>query len=109
MPLTRPALERIAQALGPDAADGLETGHTLLCRREAGAFQKAAKSGEELLVACTQESRLFLDLAAPCHFRFFLTNLPMRHKPMQPFWQLRTVLQEVFWAITNCLKTAIWW
>jgi hypothetical protein len=46
MPLTRQARNRIAQALGPDAADGVETGHTLLCRREAGAFQRAAKSGE---------------------------------------------------------------
>ena len=48
------------------SADGLETVHTLLCRREAGAFQRAAKdssaSGEELLVACTQEQRLFLSL-----------------------------------------------
>jgi ferredoxin len=54
----------LSKALGPDAADGLETVHTLLCRREAGAFQRAAKSGEELLVACTQESRLFLELNA---------------------------------------------
>ncbi len=48
------------------STDGLETVHTLLCRREAGAFQRAAKatgaSGDELLVACTQESRLFLEL-----------------------------------------------
>ena len=40
--------------------------HTLLCRREAGAFQRAAKAtgetGEALLVACTQERRLFLEL-----------------------------------------------
>ena len=40
--------------------------HTLLCRREAPAFQRAAKdsgnSGDELLIACTQESRLFLEL-----------------------------------------------
>jgi ferredoxin len=36
--------------------------HTTLCRREAPEFQRAAKSGEELLVACTQESRLFLEL-----------------------------------------------
>ena len=42
--------------------DGLETVHTLLCRREAGAFQRAAKEGDDLLVACTQESRLFLEL-----------------------------------------------
>jgi ferredoxin len=34
-----------------------------LCRREAPAFQRAARSGEDLLVACTQESRLFLELA----------------------------------------------
>jgi ferredoxin len=33
-----------------------------LCRREAPHFQRAAKSGEPLLVACTQESRLFLEL-----------------------------------------------
>lgn len=62
MPLDRPAL---AQALGktPGAsADGVEQPYTLLCRREAGAFQRAAKSGDELLVCCTQESRLFLEL-----------------------------------------------
>ncbi len=38
----------------------------MLCRREAAAFQRAAKStgasGDELIVACTQESRLFLEL-----------------------------------------------
>jgi ferredoxin len=61
MPLDGPALSR---ALGESAADGLQTVHTLLCRREAGAFQRAAKSGDDLLVACTQESRLFLDLNA---------------------------------------------
>ncbi len=48
------------------SADGLETTHTLLCRREAPAFQRAARattaSGDELLVACTQEQRLFLSL-----------------------------------------------
>jgi ferredoxin len=62
MPLDRPAL---AQALGktPGAsADGVEQPFTLLCRREAGAFQRAAKGGDELLVCCTQESRLFLEL-----------------------------------------------
>jgi ferredoxin len=54
----------LIKALGPDAGAGLETVHTLLCRREAGAFQRAAKSGDDLLVACTQESRLFLELNA---------------------------------------------
>ncbi|WP_082548937.1 4Fe-4S dicluster domain-containing protein [Rhizobacter sp. Root404] len=59
MPLDNQGL---LKALGPDAGDGLQTVHTLLCRREAGAFQRAAKSGDDLLVACTQESRLFLEL-----------------------------------------------
>jgi len=36
--------------------------HQTLCRREAPEFQRAAKSGDDLLVACTQESRLFLEL-----------------------------------------------
>ena len=59
MPLDGPGLSK---ALGPDAGAGLQTVHTTLCRREAGAFQRAAKSGDALLVACTQESRLFLEL-----------------------------------------------
>lgn len=37
--------------------------HTLLCRREAAQFQKAIKSGNDVLVACTQEQRLFNELA----------------------------------------------
>ncbi|HUP08990.1 MAG TPA: 4Fe-4S dicluster domain-containing protein [Caldimonas sp.] len=57
--LDAPAL---ARALGGDAAP--DTVHSTLCRREASAFQRAAKSGDDLLVACTQESRLFLALAA---------------------------------------------
>lgn len=66
MSLDAPAL-RQALAKTPGAhTDGLDAVHTLLCRREAGAFQRAAKasaaSGDELLVACTQEARLFLDL-----------------------------------------------
>ena len=59
MPLDPAAL---AKALSPESADGLQTLHSTLCRREAGAFQRAAKSGDDLLVACTQESRLFLEL-----------------------------------------------
>jgi len=34
-----------------------------LCRREAGAFQKAIQSGQDVVVACTQEQRLFSELA----------------------------------------------
>ena len=66
MPLDAAALR---QALQPNASpDGLESVHTLLCRREAAAFQRAAKltgeRAEELLVACTQERRLFRELNA---------------------------------------------
>jgi ferredoxin len=51
-----------AQALGT-ALDESLTEHTALCRREAGAFQRAAKNSDTLVVACTQESRLFTELA----------------------------------------------
>lgn len=66
MPLDPPTLAK-ALARTPGASpDGLETAHSVLCRREAPAFQRAAKAtgaaAEELLVACTQESRLFLEL-----------------------------------------------
>ncbi|MBL8340534.1 MAG: 4Fe-4S binding protein [Rubrivivax sp.] len=69
MPLDANLVSRVARSLAstPQASpDGLETVHTLLCRREAAAFQRAAKattaSAEELLVACTQEQRLFVEL-----------------------------------------------
>ena len=51
-----------AKALTPSTADRVEAHYTALCRREAPQFQRAAKSGEPLLVACTQETRLFLEL-----------------------------------------------
>ena len=66
LPLDAPAIRRALEQTPGASADGLATTHTLLCRREAPAFQRAAKdstaSGDELLVACTQESRLFLEL-----------------------------------------------
>ncbi len=37
--------------------------HSTLCRRETGAFLAATKSGEDVVVACTQERRLFSELA----------------------------------------------
>ena len=55
MPLAPPAL---GAALGEKLAS-----HSMLCRREAGDFQKAIQSGEEVIVACTQEKRLFAELA----------------------------------------------
>src|SRR6185369_5778591 len=62
MPLDAPSLKQALAASPGATADGLDTVHTLLCRREAPAFQRAALAGEELLVACTQESRLFVEL-----------------------------------------------
>ena len=50
-----------AQALGQALREDL-TLHSTLCRREAGAFQQAIRSGEEVVVACTQERRLFAEL-----------------------------------------------
>ena len=68
LPLDLPRLRQaLAQTPGAQA-EGLDGGHTLLCRREAGAFQRAAKASgeaaEPLLIACTQESRLFRALNA---------------------------------------------
>ena len=75
MPLDGPAL---IKALGPDAGAGLQTIHTTLCRREAGAFQRAAKTGDDLLVACTQESRLFLELNAQTEGAAGVEERPIR-------------------------------
>jgi ferredoxin len=66
MPLDAAALKTALQQTPNASTDGLEHLHTLLCRREAGAFQRAAKAtgetGEPLVVACTQERRLFVEL-----------------------------------------------
>jgi len=82
MSIDAPAL-RQALSLTPGASpEGLETVHTLLCRREAGAFQRAAKEtglqGEELLVACTQEQTLFLELNAQTEGSASVTERPIR-------------------------------
>src|SRR6478736_7557761 len=75
MPLDGPALRRV---LGPEAGAGLETVHSTLCRREAGAFQRAAKGPDDLLVACTQESRLFLALNEETEGAAGLAERPIR-------------------------------
>ena len=49
------------QTLGA-ALDEKLTLHSTLCRREAGAFQKAVQSGDDVVVACTQEKRLFAEV-----------------------------------------------
>ncbi len=49
------------QTLGAALNETL-TLHSALCRREAGAFQKAVQSGDDVVVACTQEKRLFAEV-----------------------------------------------
>ncbi len=51
-----------SQTLGAALNETL-TLHSTLCRREAGAFQKAIQSGDDVVVACTQEKRLFAEVA----------------------------------------------
>ena len=51
-----------AKSLGAALNENL-TLHSSLCRREAGEFVKAVQSGDEVVVACTQEKRLFAELA----------------------------------------------
>lgn len=52
-----------AKALGQSLREEL-TLHSSLCRRQAAAFQQAIESGQqEVVVACTQEQRLFTELA----------------------------------------------
>ncbi|MDD2544948.1 MAG: 4Fe-4S binding protein [Burkholderiaceae bacterium] len=50
-----------AKALGEALQEKL-TLHSTLCRRDIGAFQQAIQSGEEVVVACTQEQRLLGDV-----------------------------------------------
>jgi ferredoxin len=101
MALDAPALQ-LALSKTPGAhADGLSTTHTLLCRREAPAFQRAAKataaSGDELLVACTQESRLFFELNEQTEGAASVAERPIR------FVNLR---ETAGWSRDNGGKTA---
>lgn len=50
------------KTLGAALAETLPL-HSSLCRREATSFQRAIQSGDEVVVACTQEKRLFGELA----------------------------------------------
>ena len=62
---------RIGQALHENL-----TPHSTLCRREAPEFQRALASGEAVTVACTQEQRLFTELAE--HTEGAAAGVPIR-------------------------------
>lgn len=66
-----------AKALG-EALDEDLTLHTTLCRRDAPAFQRAARNPDDLVVACTQESRLFSELATETEGAVSLDVRPIR-------------------------------
>ena len=66
-----------AKALGEALHEDL-TLHSTLCRREAGAFQKALLSGEDVVVACTQEKRLFLELAGQTEGATTVSERPIK-------------------------------
>ena len=51
----------VAQGLG---AGDLPRVQNEMCRRHLAAFETAVKSGDDLLVACTQEAPLFTELHA---------------------------------------------
>jgi ferredoxin len=51
-----------AKTLGASLNEDL-TLHTSLCRRDAPAFQRAVQQSQDVVVACTQERRLFGELA----------------------------------------------
>ncbi len=48
----------LGQALGEDLKE-----YSTLCRREAGVFQRATQGQDTVVVACTQEQKLFAELA----------------------------------------------
>jgi ferredoxin len=63
-----------AKSLGTALGESL-TLHSSLCRREAAAFQQAIRGPGEVVVACTQEKKLFAEVGAhtegavaPIHF-----------------------------------------
>lgn len=70
MPLDPKALGR---ALDEDL-----TLHTTLCRRDAPAFQKACRSRDDLVVACTQEARLFNELSTQTEGAIGVDERPIR-------------------------------
>ncbi len=70
MPLDPVALGR--------ALDEPLTLHRTLCRREAPVFQQAARRPDDLVVACTQESRLFNELAEQTEGVLPLAERPIR-------------------------------
>ena len=65
------------KALG-QALDEQLTLHTTLCRRDAPAFQKACRSPDDLVVACTQEIRLFNELSTQTEAAVDLEVRPIR-------------------------------
>jgi ferredoxin len=61
-------------------AEALKSGapltvHHELCRKDAGAFQAALGAGDDVIVACTQETTLFRELAAESTSKITFVNI----------------------------------
>ncbi|HEX5688061.1 MAG TPA: 4Fe-4S dicluster domain-containing protein [Ideonella sp.] len=79
MPLDAKALSQALAATPGASPDGLQTTHSVLCRREAAAFQRAAlDEGQTLVVACSQESKLFAALNEETAGAPSITERPIR-------------------------------
>ncbi|WP_374563326.1 4Fe-4S binding protein [Ideonella sp.] len=79
MPLDAQALSQALAATPGASPDGLQHTHSLLCRREAAAFQRAATDEHDtLVIACTQERRLFAALNEETAGAPSITERPIR-------------------------------
>lgn len=79
MPLDGAALAK-ASGGNQDATQGTAplTVHRLLCRREIGDFRKALDGTDDVIVACTQESPLFTEVAAQTASEQGVMTAPVR-------------------------------
>ena len=78
---------RQALAKSPGAStDGLETTHTLLCRREAGLFQRAAKSPQYAVECCSMLGLCFLEKGMPqLAIKWYQRGLEIPNLPEEAF------------------------
>ena len=68
-------VQRLAQALGWPAAPRI---NDELCRRHVASFEAALKSGDDVVVACTQEAPLFSELHSELSARGRITFVNIR-------------------------------
>jgi hypothetical protein len=89
MPLDGAALAK-ASGGNQDATQGTAplTVHRLLCRREIGDFRKALDGTDDVIVACTQESPLFTEVAAQTASEQGVMTAPVRFVNIRDRWMV---------------------